>query len=148
MRAHDSLFLLFLLRSNSTSACAPVVIYMIYMFIDGPVLSLTTQSFVSLCMQRPMSIWMALDGAQHLCPSGRGCLAVRGVVFPALSAYLASAASTVTEITSILCFMFDIDAALAAWTRLAVDPIEMSIAPVTPSPLVSTAQPGTNIVVK
>jgi len=75
-----------------------------------------------------------------------GGLSVRGVVLQASSAYLASAASTM-KITFILLparplVIKDsgIDAALSAWTTLATDPLEVSTASTSPSPLVSTAQ--------
>ena len=108
--------------------------------IDSPVLPLTMQSFVSLCLQRSMSIWVTSDGAKHLCPSGGGGLSVRSVVLLAPSAYLASAASS-TELTSILlpARLRDVkdsgvNAALAAWTSQAANPLEVS----TPTPPTST----------
>jgi len=73
-------------------------------------------------------------------------LGIHGVVLMASSAYLASAASN-TELTSILLPArlqaakdSGIDAALAAWTTLAADPLEVSTASTSPSPPVSTAQ--------
>ena len=81
---------------------------------------------------------MTSDGAEHLCPSGGGGLGVRSVVSLALSAYLASAASN-TELTSILlpARLRDVkdsgvDAALAAWTSRAANPLEVS-APTLPA---------------
>jgi len=79
-------------------------------------------------------------------PIRLGILGVRCVVLLALSTYLASAAST-TELTStLLSARFravkdsGIDAALAAWTILAADPLEVSTASTSLSPPVSTAQ--------
>jgi len=73
-------------------------------------------------------------------------LGVRGVVLLASSAYLASAAST-TELTSILLPArlraikdSEIDAALAAWTTLSSDSLEVSTASTSPSPPVTMAQ--------
>ena len=71
-----------------------------------------------------------------------GGLGVRGVVLLAPSAYLASAASTMELTSTILPARLrdikdsGVDAALAAWTSQAANPIEMSA----PSPPSSTVQ--------
>jgi len=61
----------------------------------------TTQSFVSLCLQRSILIWMTSDGAKHLCLSG-GVVRAFVVLFCWHRLPILASAANTTELTSIL----------------------------------------------
>ena len=138
MPAHDSLFLL---RNVLT---APRLMHLLRstLCIDSPVLPL-----YDAVLRESLSATLNVDlddirWSQASLPIRWGGLGVRGVVLLAPSAYLASAASTMELISTILPARLrdikdsGVDAALAAWTSQAANPIEMS----TPSPPSSTVQ--------
>ena len=138
MPAHDSLFLL---RNVLT---APRLMHLLRstLCIDSPVLPL-----YDAVLRESLSATLNVDlddirWSQASLPIRWGGLGVRGVVLLAPSAYLASAASTMELTSTILPARLrdikdsGVDAALAAWTSQAANPIEMS----TPSPPSSTVQ--------
>lgn len=142
MPAHDSLFLL------RNILAAPRLMHLLRstLCIDSPVLPLY-DSVLRESLSETLNV--DLDDVrwnQASLPVRWGGLGVRGVVLLAPSAFLASAAST-KELTSTLLparlratKSSGIDAAVAAWTRQATNPFEVSILPATPSLPVSTTQ--------